>query len=238
MKENAISKINKMGKAGHIISLIVKIFLNIGVVGILIGMVAVAVLPDKLVSFRVSGKADVLVNLADFEVDFTEDEKDEIVENIMGGSDSSNASFDVHGISYGVDNVEVTDSSIGMSASAKTFEYTLKDFMVVLIAAFIMMAMTLVTVYFIDGLCKAFRDCTSPFEDEVIKKMQRFAYSLIPWAIISAGAESILNSFLTSTVSVSLGIDFGMVVVILVILALAYVFKYGAVLQKESDETL
>ena len=35
-----------------------------------------------------------------------------------------------------------------------------------------------------------------------------------------------------------LGIDLKMVFVILVILALTFIFKYGAILQQESDETL
>lgn len=236
MKENAISKINKMGKVGHIISLIVKILLCIAIGGILIGTVAVAVLPEKLVTFSISGTADVLVNLEAFDVDLTDEEKSEISENIIG--DGNNAALDLQGVSYGIDNVEVGDSTIGISASAKTFEYNLKDFLVVLIAALIMVVMTLVTVFFIDSLCKAFRDCSSPFDADVINKMQKFAFSLIPWAVISAGAESVLSSFFTATVSVSFGIDLGMVIVILVILALSYVFKYGAVLQQESDETL
>lgn len=238
MKEDAISKINKMGKAGHIISLIVKIFLYIAIGGILIGTVAVAVLPEKLVTFSIGGTADVSVNLEDFDVDFTDEQKSEISENIIGDGNGNNAALDIQGVSYGIDSVEVGESTIGISASAKTFEYNFKDFLVVLIAALIMVVMTLVTVFFIDSLCKAFRDCASPFDADVIKKMQRFAYSLIPWAVISAGAESVLSSFFTATVSVSFGIDFGMVIVILVILALSYVFKYGAVLQQESDETL
>jgi len=33
-------------------------------------------------------------------------------------------------------------------------------------------------------------------------------------------------------------VDLGMVLIILFIFVLAYIFKYGAVLQQESDETL
>ena len=36
----------------------------------------------------------------------------------------------------------------------------------------------------------------------------------------------------------NLGIDLGMVLVIVIIFVITYIFKYGAVLQQESDETL
>jgi len=39
-------------------------------------------------------------------------------------------------------------------------------------------------------------------------------------------------------VAITFGIDFGVVLIILIVFALVYIFKYGAVLQQESDETL
>lgn len=238
MKEDAILKINKMGKIGHIMAMIVKVILIIATVGIVIGAVAVAVLPNNLVSFSVSGVANVKVNLDEFDVDFTDEQKSDIRSEIMGANEDKDASLDIQGISYGIDNVNVEDSYIEIDASAKTFEYTFKDLLILLLAVLMIVIMTLITVCFIDALCKAFRDCASPFEENVINKMQRLAYSLIPWGVLYTTAESIIKSMFTATVSVSISIDLGMIIVILVILAIAYVFKYGAILQQESDETL
>ena len=100
------------------------------------------------------------------------------------------------------------------------------------------MAMTIVTISFAESLCKAFRDCTSPFDTKVIKKMQNLAISLIPWTIILSIIDSTMDSFLAGGLRLSLSIDLGVVLVVLIVFVLVYIFKYGAVLQQESDETL
>ena len=104
--------------------------------------------------------------------------------------------------------------------------------------ATISMAMTVVSLFFAGFLCKAFKNCNSPFEENVIKKMQQFAYSLIPWVILTSISNSMINSLVSGKFNVNVSIDLTMLLVVLIILALAYIFKYGAVLQQESDETL
>ena len=99
--------------------------------------------------------------------------------------------------------------------------------------------MALVTLFFVGALCKAFRYCESPFEENVIKKMQNLAISLIPWTIISSIAESFVTNLLNvGRFEFGIGVDFNVVLVIALIFVLVYIFKYGAVLQRESDETL
>ena len=93
--------------------------------------------------------------------------------------------------------------------------------------------------FFVGALCKAFRYCESPFEENVIKKMQNLAISLIPWTIISAIADSFATSLLDAgSFEFGIGVDMNVVLVIILIFGLVYIFKYGAVLQRESDETL
>ena len=100
------------------------------------------------------------------------------------------------------------------------------------------LALTLVTLYFVGALCKAFRYCESPFEETVTKKMQNLAFSLIPWAFFSSITEMVAQGSFTGKMELSVGIDLNMVLIIVLIFALVYIFKYGAVLQRESDETL
>ena len=68
--------------------------------------------------------------------------------------------------------------------------------------------------------------------------MTSFAFSLIPWVFLSSLVNSVSNSITTGGPHVSLSINLGMILIILVIFALTLIFKYGAVLQQESDETL
>ena len=100
-------------------------------------------------------------------------------------------------------------------------------------------AATFASVYFFGNLAKAFRYCVSPFDANVIDAMRKFAYSLIPWVVldsVTATAASGLGGSLGN--SVNININLGMLFMVLVVFGLCYVFRYGAVLQQESDETL
>ena len=124
-------------------------------------------------------------------------------------------------------------------ADTETITMNLSILPMVFLAGASNVIMTLVTLFFVGFLCKAFRYCESPFEENVIKKMQNLAISLIPWTIIS----SIADNFITNLINVGnfelgISIDIKVVLVIILIFVLVYIFKYGAVLQRESDETL
>ena len=64
MKEDAISKINKMGKAGSIITIILRIFVILGLVGTIMAAIVLAVLPEDTLHIRMAGTATIDVNLA------------------------------------------------------------------------------------------------------------------------------------------------------------------------------
>lgn len=231
MKHEAVVKINKFGKVTRVIALVCKILLIVGAAGALIGSIAMACLPKDLVTLSVSGDATVNVNLKPFG-GVPEDQWSKIEEEIGGGD------FNLNGQEYGLADVEVNADGILVNAKSEKFTYTLRDVIPFLIVGSVALAALAVVLGFIQALCKALRDCDSPFEDNVIKKMHNLAFALIPWAVLDTFAHSFLTSYFSGGPDFSLQVNMGTVIVILVILALSFVFKYGAVLQKESDETL
>lgn len=237
MKKEAISKINKMGKIGHIIAKIATIFMVFGIVVVVAAMIAFAIMPKDLVTFKMSGSADVSVNLASIGQSITEEEvlKELGIKDV--GADAS-GKLKLNQVEYGVDEVEIIEDTINLKTSAESVSFQLGDFQFLMIAALISILMVAVVVYFVQRLCKAFRYCESPFEEKVIKSMQHLAIAIIPWTLVSSILDTYMSSFLTNGGSISFEINVGNIVVCLVIFALTYVFKYGAVLQQESDETL
>lgn len=235
MKEQAIKKINKMGKVANIITTICKVCVIIGIVGALIGTIVCAVLPADLVTMKFSGDATVVVSM-------------EAVEKLSGESideeelrkelfESGNLSVD--GKDYDMTEITLEGKNLIVKADAeKPASITLGDIAKVCGTVVVLLAVILVTLFFIGNLCKAFRDCQTPFEENVIKKMTAFAYSLIPMVIVEGVAESVTMFFMGKADGVGIEFDPGTVIVVLVIFALVYVFKYGAMLQQESDETL
>lgn len=225
MKEEAIKKINKMGKISSVLTLICKIFVGMGLFFLLVGTLICFVVPESLVQFGMGTAVDIALDL------------DSIGETISP-ADAETLKKDFENDSEDPVEVTVDNNVIHFSEMDDEMVVTMRDMAWMLLILALSLIMTMVTLCFISTLCKAFRDCETPFEDNVIKKMQNFAYSLIPWALISTVTESAGNSFMTNKPSLTLSVDLGVIIVVLVVFVLVHIFKYGAVLQQESDETL
>ena len=68
--------------------------------------------------------------------------------------------------------------------------------------------------------------------------MQNLAYALIPWAFATSFKDAATESLIKGGNDFAWSLDLGVVLVVLVVFLLVYIFKYGAILQQESDETL
>ena len=245
MKEQAIQKINKVGKVSYVIAVIAKIFVIIGLVVTLVAAVGCFTLPKDSVSLTFGGDMEVAIDyealgqsLPQEDIDAAESMVGLKVENVQVGLTDAGFGFSVAGQDYEPVDLDVTDNTMTMLWKTAGKTISLRTVSVVWLVISLAMIMTIVTITFVEKLCKAFRDCESPFEENVIKKMQNLATSLIPWTIVSSITNSVKDSFLNGGVSVSLTVDLGVVLVVLIVLVLVYIFKYGAVLQQESDETL
>ncbi|MCM1179486.1 MAG: DUF2975 domain-containing protein [Clostridium sp.] len=235
MKENAISKINKMGKIGTTLATIAKVFVILGLVFTAAGTILCACLPKDFLTMQIDSNLLMDINFASVGAQATDEEVSQMQKEIE-------QSLKEEGI---VNTVSVNNSSISLdftsdfsSGLVDLVEFNLHKLVWPMLAALLYLVMTLVTLFFISSLCKTFKNCASPFEDEVIHKMKMLAYSLIPWTILSSVYDAIAENLFSNSFHLSIGIDLGMVVTVLIILALAYIFQYGAVLQQESDETL
>lgn len=237
-KEDAIKKINQMGHGGQIISNIGKVILIIALVSMLPAIIVLIAFPKNFITMTYNSSSTVSIDLDRIHLSLSQQEINRIMESI---NDSTNGS-----IKMDQEDMEALSDS-QFNASPNTLQYTFTDrdgitfdlrrTVLPVLAAFITVAMALVSTFFIGSLCKAFRYCTSPFEDTVIHSMRNFAYSLIPWAFFSSTTSGLARGLLSNEFDL-FSIDLGMVIVVLVILALAYIFQYGAILQQESDETL
>lgn len=234
MKELAISKIKSVGKVGYILSIIAEVLLIVGIVACIAGAVILAVLPDDLVSVKMGGNAEVTVNAGALGQTLPEDlNTDELLE-----SGKMDVDFDVNGAKYEARSATKDGDKLIIDAAVGDIDFSLGSLMWVIIAAIVPIVSALVVVIFVGGLCKAFRDCETPFEENVIRKMNNIGLALIPLTVITSIWGSIVSGIMSGKFSISFSLDLAVVIAILLIFALAYIFKYGAMLQKESDETL
>ena len=251
MKEQAIKKINKVGKISNIVTLICKILVIIGLVFSLLGAVVCFVIPESLVKVTTATVITTEIDFSELGMQIPQEQLDELeqiqsvmeegdlqVDYVQNGVLNGQLALESSKETYIPTNMQVTANGYTVEAHSGDVTMSMRDVAVLLMIASVALVMTLVTLFFIGGLCKAFRDCASPFEENVIKKMQNLAIALIPWTVISTLTDSILTSLTTNSMQWSVSLDMGVILVVLVVLILVYIFKYGAVLQQESDETL
>ena len=220
MKNNNIKKINDLGKIGKLLCIILIVITAIGIAAVTAMGIAAATLPDDFM--KIDGKWNC-TTVTDYSsgmigTPYTDEDYNR---------DGSFFGLNIHSVSKYTE--DSGNSNIIKEVSEKTVNGTMSKSMKVLffaIAIFILLMLILldISLHFAKTLCKALEKCETPFSDEIVKKMRNFAISLIPFGIFCVGAGG----------ASAIGIAF----IIIIVLLFSAIFKYGAELQRESDETL
>ena len=231
-----IKKINTAGKVGYVISILLIVCLIVAMVAVGLCTIGALAISDNEINIKVS---------TDINVDSKGDFIDKINSFVfINGVDDLNtlAEKGEEGIKLEDDDlseISVVRKDEGLVVNAKTNEVTIgmKRIIMALGAAFIYLAAVTVSLYKIKALMKSLKTCETPFSEDVIKNMSKLATALICVAIL----KMVLGGFWTllrTGSKFNLSIDLGNILLIAVIYVLITVFKYGAGLQHESDETL
>ena len=217
MKDQTIRNINDLGKVSRIIIIIFKIFAIVGIVCSLLAGIIAAVIPGDSVSMNGIAKANIIIDY------------DKLPEKLVS-VDESSASIHPFGtdLSVSFKEGEKTDEGTvyNMDAEAKNIEYgDIKPLAVLgLFVMAVFCTLVLIALIFGQKLAKALSVCDSPFEENVIKAMMNFGKALIPMAV-----------FFVLLYGLS---GVGTALAVLVVILFIQIFKYGAKLQQESDETV
>lgn len=232
MNNEKITKINKFGKVGHIISKIILVFTIIGIVAS--GAISIAALcvPNDIATINVNGTAEIQIDEKYLEIGKT------IIQDVDKGMTSKGQTLNINGAEFECVDIKTNGDQIDINYNSTGTKITVRNFSKMMAGVCLECINTLVLICFVIALCKSIKLCNSPFEENVIKKMQNLAIALIPWYLIQGVAQSISASAFTTKFDLNVGFDFSKVLVILIVIALINIFKYGAVLQQESDETL
>lgn len=217
MKDENVKKINTLGKVSKIILIIVQVLIIIAFVACLVGSIIVLAIPNDSIRINGQGTLNISVDSA-------------LIEKGMVSLEESNVKLTYKGIDLRFTGTE-KDSRNGETTyvfEASALNLTAREFKTVsalsCFAAALILACFYVVSVFGKKFAKALEKCDSPFEENVIKAMKAFGISMIPWAAVN---------FLIGRID-------GLVVVLMVLIVLLFIsiFKYGARLQQESDETL
>ncbi len=219
MKNENVAKINKLGKISRIFINIVRVFVIIGIVCVPIACAFVMMIPNDSVKVTGSGTAQIVI------------EDDSLLEHI---TDIEVEEADIDGNFFGMDvkwlvtDEKNTDNQRVINIDGGIDEFSVKHIKLMAVGSAISIEVVLVCVLialcFAKKLALALENCNSPFEEEVLRRMKGFGIALAIWAgavLIVGGISGIVAAF-----------------VVIVVLLFISIFKYGAQLQQESDETL
>lgn len=236
MKNKGIKGINTAGLIGYIISVLLSIAVIATMVITGIGTAGAIAIADKEIKVNMSTAIDIS-STGDFLGTLNKFMKVGEVENLEDiiTEDGKTVKVDDSDLSE----VSAYKTENGFLVNAKTNEkvFTIKNIIVNLVATFIFLLTVEIAVHFLASLMKALRKCETPFCESVIKSMSRFAVSLIPAVFMNMVCGGMWSS-LSSGSGFAMTVNLGSVLLVAVIFLLIAVFKYGALLQQESDETL
>ena len=229
MKETMKKKVNVFGKIGKVASTIIIDLMIVGAVLLLICSILFAAVPHDSVKIDVSSNTQVRVN-----TDYVGVNDNSQISVKLGGSDVVIGTF---GDSE-VKTISENEKVVSINDGTKTNRFDLLDGMKVMILIIIKFVADIVALCFFRNLMKGFMVCETPFCDDIVEKMRKFAIALIPTAIVSAIMSSAVASLTNGLLSV--GSSFGMTTVFFIVTVFIFtvIFKYGTELQKENDETV
>lgn len=225
-------RINVIGKICRIISMIMIVCLMIGATVSLIASVVLIVMPQDGLQADVTGSAKVEVygSLAD-------KIPDDVIKSIAESIQEGTAKLKIN--SNKVNNITQSDDGLTLDADGEVLHITFRRLGISLLLVSVIAGCLIYLFIMLNKLMKEFEVCDSPFCDGVVKAMTGFAISLIPYTVLKPSLLKIAGSVLTAaSVNIDFSLDLSMAFSALVIILLIFIFKYGASLQKESDETL
>ena len=196
MENNNIqTKVNRIGKAGRIVSIILIVLLSIGAFSLLLAGGVCAVLPEDTVEVSFRPNADVLVGRSILGQEWSR--IDEIVAEAQEALTGK----------YGeVIQFEKTDRGLLIRLDRLMEEgevFRLRNALGAIWAGLVGIASAIVALVMFLKLCKAFEACRSPFDEAVIRRMNIFAWTLIVCAVVGSfagsAAQSAVMAFQTST---------------------------------------
>ena len=216
-----LKKIQTIGKISKIVALVVCVLAFVATGFALIGATVCASIPESWlsVSGQVNGTVEIGSSLSVWK---------EALERLGGAGEGSFGTWSVEG------------GKLFVSLRSPDFENIplTKMAAVALTAAAFRLAFYGVILLFVSKFARALEKNSTPFCDACIKYLKITAFVLLGWAVVGETTLQAVCGMFFGKFRLGVSVNGGMILISLVFLLLAYIFQYGAKLQREADETL
>ncbi|MBQ6426819.1 MAG: DUF2975 domain-containing protein [Clostridia bacterium] len=225
MNQSIKKKINSIGEAGNVISIILIVLQILGILALIAGLVIFLVMPKDAVTLGIQIDADATIGKS-------------LIGAYMDQIDTSD--FDGDDIASGkvTASLEKTEDGLVAGFSTDRFTVPVSRFVYGLFAGLVKFIATLIVLIILNRLSREFKKCDTPFSEGVIHWMTVFAWVMLGASVLSELASAVASSMMFKGGNFHFNLDLKTVLITLLVLFLTMIFRYGAKLQHEADETL
>lgn len=217
--ENTIKqKVNRIGLIMQIVTIVVIVVLSIVCTALLAGVITVNTLPQDAAAVGIQTDMDVMLNEK-----LIGDLSDEIPNEMPPAVADTIAGFLENNGEFGALTAEKTENGLMLRASTERMEFRMAQLESSLLRWLASCAIALTMFVFAKLLADALRRCDTPFSDVVIRRM-----TILSWALLLGGVAKLI----------ALNGSVAFLLIAILMFFLTMIFRYGAQLQRQADETL
>ena len=253
MNPNAAAKFHRFGKVGKVVLTILSVLSIIASIGLCVATIYVAALPKDAVKVAVVQGAEFQVNQDCFDeiwniiadsAAFAVSEDSAVVSSQMNlpmalpENQPMDSKIQFFNQKYSKAQLYTRGNTKVVEAQSDQTLYCSSDLVMVCLFWTLLMLSVTVAIFLLRTLFVTLTRCDSPFRPELVQKLHRFGWALLPVALLSSISRSLSNASLSAGQGTCVTVDWGVLLAFVVTLCLVTVFRYGVQLQQESDETL
>lgn len=116
--------------------------------------------------------------------------------------------------------------------------FDIQDISLMFFGLGVWLAIEMAVLYYVIKICKFLSVCETPFHENMSMLLKNFNIALIVLTVYASFGDSLINSIAKGRFAVTMDIDMISILAVVMVFGLSVIFKYGAMLQQESDETL
>lgn len=218
---------NSTGRIGYIVVTVLKVIFCIAIAAAVIGSIIVITMPRDYITIRESSTYEIRVGrgmIYNFIERISSDEETE-------------TRYTVNGVEVDDDNFVKDGDYYVFTGESEGMVFNFGRIKAVCVPLILYLIAITVSIWLLGGVFKVLKVCRSPFDEDVFKKLKPFVLSFIGIYVF----RGIFHAFLSAAlyggrVSISWDISAEVAIVILIIVALYYVYRYGQEVEKRLGE--
>ena len=233
-KEPILEKIRKFGTIGYRFSKIAMILSGVLLfVSLLATMIFAFVKRDAIV-FRSSGEEIIEVSISGMPIkeEGLEEREQEIIDR---GATFPNIRNDYV---YRLTEIILDNDIVKIVGTTEEEVFDIQDTSLMFFGLGVWLALEMVVLYYVIKICKFLSVCETPFHENMSMLLKNFNIALIVLTLYASFGDSLINSIAKGRFAVTMDINMISILAVAMVFGLSVIFKYGAMLQQESDETL